>query len=267
MADAGRGGRERGKSDSTDADAVASGVARRPRQAASGAAFGRSRARPAVAGRPPRAAVRQRVAPNNTLQGICTTSGPSHAAWRRAVFDKGTCIARRLGRAEQSTRVRIARDEAWLREPTQTINSLEAEIAALVRSIAPQLLFEPGFGPLTAAGPSARSPAPAASVSDAKLASLRRNRTPPHRSQRTPTATASTAAATARSTRPSTASPSPVPAATPKPSPTSPARPPKARPTAKPSAPSSATFARWIWHLLQPAPPSTEPLSLAQALT
>ncbi len=49
-------------------------------------------------------------------------------------------------------RVRIARDELRrLRELTQTIKALEAEIAGLVAQVAPQLLTEPGFGPLTAA--------------------------------------------------------------------------------------------------------------------
>jgi transposase len=49
-------------------------------------------------------------------------------------------------------RVRIARDELRrLRELTQTIKALEAEIAQLVTQLAPQLLAEPGFGPLTAA--------------------------------------------------------------------------------------------------------------------
>ena len=49
-------------------------------------------------------------------------------------------------------RVRIARDELRrLRELTQAINALEAEIAELVAQVAPQLLAEPGFGPLTAA--------------------------------------------------------------------------------------------------------------------
>jgi transposase len=49
-------------------------------------------------------------------------------------------------------RVRIARDELRrLREPTQAINALEAEIAELAAHVAPQLLTEPGFGRLTAA--------------------------------------------------------------------------------------------------------------------
>ena len=49
-------------------------------------------------------------------------------------------------------RVRIARDELKrLRELTQAISQLEREIACLVEQIAPQLLNEPGFGPLTTA--------------------------------------------------------------------------------------------------------------------
>jgi transposase len=49
-------------------------------------------------------------------------------------------------------RVRIARDELRrVRELSQTIKALETEIAELVARVAPQLLTEPGFGPLTAA--------------------------------------------------------------------------------------------------------------------
>ena len=62
-----------------------------------------------------------------------------------------TRIARRLARAEQTARVRIARDELrHLRELSHTVDTLEAEIAELVAQAAPQLLAEPGFGPLTA---------------------------------------------------------------------------------------------------------------------
>jgi transposase len=44
-----------------------------------------------------------------------------------------------------------ARDELrHLRELSHTIDALEAEIAELVAEVAPQLLAEPGFGPLTA---------------------------------------------------------------------------------------------------------------------
>jgi transposase len=63
----------------------------------------------------------------------------------------GTRISRRLARAEQTVRVRIARDELrHIRELSNTIDALEAEIADLVDQVAPQLLSEPGFGPLTA---------------------------------------------------------------------------------------------------------------------
>ena len=49
-------------------------------------------------------------------------------------------------------RVRIARDELRrLRELTLAANALQTEIADLVAEVAPQLLKEPGFGPLTAA--------------------------------------------------------------------------------------------------------------------
>ena len=49
-------------------------------------------------------------------------------------------------------RVRIARDELRrLRELTLAINGLEREISSLWEQIAPRLLDEPGFGPLTAA--------------------------------------------------------------------------------------------------------------------
>jgi hypothetical protein len=45
-------------------------------------------------------------------------------------------------------RVRIARDELRrLRELTQTIKTLETEIAELVGRLAPQLVAEPGCGP------------------------------------------------------------------------------------------------------------------------
>jgi transposase len=63
-----------------------------------------------------------------------------------------TRVARRLARAEQTARVRIARDELRrLRELTVAADMLEAEIAELVERVAPQLLDEPGFGPLTTA--------------------------------------------------------------------------------------------------------------------
>ena len=83
----------------------------------------------------------------------------------------GPRIARRLARAEQTMRVRIARDELRrLRELTQAINALESEIAELVAQVAPQLLDEPGFGPLTAAKLVGEIAGAGRFASDAKLA-------------------------------------------------------------------------------------------------
>ena len=68
-------------------------------------------------------------------------------------------------------RVRIARDELRrLRELTASIRALEAEIAQLVAQVAPQLLSEPGFGPLTAAKLVGEIAGAQRFASDAKLA-------------------------------------------------------------------------------------------------
>ncbi len=98
--------------------------------------------------------VRQRVAINNTLQWHLHDLWPETQFPGSALFHGkwGPRIARRLARADQTMRVRIARDELRrIRELSQTIKQLEAEIADLVAQIAPHLLCEPGFGPLTAA--------------------------------------------------------------------------------------------------------------------
>jgi transposase len=61
-------------------------------------------------------------------------------------------VARRLKAAEQTARVRIARDEIRrIRDLTRTINQLHDELAVLVAKTAPQLLAEHGLGVLTAA--------------------------------------------------------------------------------------------------------------------
>ena len=63
-----------------------------------------------------------------------------------------TRIAARLSRAEQTARVRIARDELRrVRELTRAINDLHAELGTLVAALAPRLLAERGCGVLTAA--------------------------------------------------------------------------------------------------------------------
>jgi transposase len=98
--------------------------------------------------------VRQRVGLNNTLQWHLHDLWPELELPGSSLFygKWGPRIGRRLARAEQTMRVRIARDELRrLRELTLAVRQLEREIAALVTRIAPQLLDQPGFGPLIAA--------------------------------------------------------------------------------------------------------------------
>src|SRR3954464_7884071 len=98
--------------------------------------------------------VGHRVELNNTLLWHLHDLWPELRLPGGALFSKkwSTRVGRRLARAQQTMRVRIARDELRrLRELTQAINRLEREISELVGQIAPQLLSEPGFGPLTAA--------------------------------------------------------------------------------------------------------------------
>ena len=57
-----------------------------------------------------------------------------------------------------------------MRELSRTIDTLEAEIAGLVDQAAPQLLAEPGFGPLTAAKLIGEIAGVQRFTSDAKLA-------------------------------------------------------------------------------------------------
>jgi transposase len=98
--------------------------------------------------------VRHRVELNSTLQWHLHDLWPELQLPGGALFSKkwSTRIGRRLARAEQTMRVRIARDELRrLRELTVAINQLEREITELIEQIAPQLLDQPGFGPLIAA--------------------------------------------------------------------------------------------------------------------
>ena len=154
MAGERRGGRDRGKSDRIDALAVARAALREGARAAAGRRAGRRRARHPAAGRSPRTA---RPDAHRALQRPALASARPLAradasrAARCCRRSGRRTIARRLARAEQTARVRIARDELrHLRELSHTIDALEAEIAELVAQVAPQLLAEPGFGPLTA---------------------------------------------------------------------------------------------------------------------
>ncbi len=82
-------------------------------------------------------------------------------------------VARKLSRAEQSARVRIARELVRaIRERTRRATELEREISALVKARAPELLELPGCGALSAAKLVAETAGVARFSSDAKLARL-----------------------------------------------------------------------------------------------
>lgn len=95
---------------------------------------------------------------------------PAGALDRTKWLDK---VARRLSRAQQIARVRVARDLVRaIRERIRRERELEAEIADLVAERAPQLLELEGCGPLTAAKLIAETAGAERFASDAKLARL-----------------------------------------------------------------------------------------------
>jgi transposase len=153
MAGERRSGRERGKSDRIDALAVAraalrEGVDRLPVAQLAGVEL---EIRLLVDHR--ERLVRMRTAIYNDLLWHLHDLWPEQTFPGCALLSKkwSSQIRRRLTRADQTARVRIARDElGHLRELSHTINALETEIAELVAQVAPQLLAEPGFGALTA---------------------------------------------------------------------------------------------------------------------
>jgi transposase len=154
MTDARRAGRERGKSDRIDALAVARAALREGLEALPSAQLAGVELDIRLLVDHRERLIRSRVALNNDLLWHLHDLWPELKLPGSALFSKkwSTRIARRLARAEQTARVRIARDELRrLRELTVAANELEAEIADLVDKAAPQLLSEPGFGPLTTA--------------------------------------------------------------------------------------------------------------------
>jgi transposase len=154
ISEARRGGRQRGKSDSIDSISVARAAVREGIDALALAQLDGPELDLRLLVDHRERLVRERVGLNNTLQWHLHDLWPELELPGSALMSKkwSTRIARRLARAEQTMRVRITRDALRrLRELTHTINALEAEIAQLVAQIAPQLLAEPGFGPLTAA--------------------------------------------------------------------------------------------------------------------
>src|SRR3954462_15712792 len=154
MSEARRAGRDRGKSDRIDALAVARAALREGLNGLPSAQLGGVELDIRLLVDHRERLIRSCVALNNGLLWHLHDLWPDLTLPKSALVSKkwSTRIARRLGGAEQTARVRIARDELRrLRELTVAADALEAEIAQLVTRAAPQLLDEPGFGPLTAA--------------------------------------------------------------------------------------------------------------------
>jgi transposase len=98
--------------------------------------------------------VGQRTALINDLRWQCHDLWPEFEIPTRALITARwqERVAGRLARAEQTARVRIARDELRrIRDLTRSIDALQRELAVLVADLAPQLLAEQGCGVLTAA--------------------------------------------------------------------------------------------------------------------
>src|SRR5829696_8936833 len=243
MAGARRSSRERGKSDSIDAFSVAraalkEGIENLPGAHLDGAALD----------------IRLLVDHREDLIAARTADQQRlrwhlHDLWPELEIPVGALdtrkwlgkISGRLARAQQTTRVRVARELVRQITARNTrIRELQAELAALVESYAPQLLAERGCGPLTAAKLIGEIAGADRFATDAKLARTGGpRRYPPPRA--TPAATAWTAAATASSTARCTASRSTRASGTPIPPPTSRASRPRASHARKRCAASSAT--------------------------
>ena len=115
----------------------------------------------------------QRTALINDLRWGLHDLWPEYEIPPRALIHRGwqDRVDGRLKRAEQGTRVRIARDELRrIRELTRAIDALEAELAPLVAELAPSLLAERGCGVLTAAKLIGEIAGVARFATDAKLA-------------------------------------------------------------------------------------------------
>ena len=143
--------RDRGKSDNIDAIAVARAALREGLEALPAAHLDGPELDLRLLVDHRERLIRQRVALNNTLQWHLHDLWPELELPGSSLFYGRWAprVARRLARAQQTMRVRIARDELRrIRELSQTIKALEREIAALVGEVAPQLLTEPGLGAL-----------------------------------------------------------------------------------------------------------------------
>jgi transposase len=154
MADSRRSGRARGKSDQIDALAVARAALREGIESLPTAQLAGVELDLRLLVDHRERLVRQRTALCNDVRWNLHDLWPELSLPGGALFARTwlTKISRRLTRSEQTARVRIARDELRrIKDLSHAVDALESEIAALVSEVAPQLLDEPGCGPLTAA--------------------------------------------------------------------------------------------------------------------
>src|SRR5688572_13317502 len=154
MAGARTSGRERGKSDPIDAVAIASAAIREGLDTLPVAQLAGPELDVRLLVDHRERLVAQRTALINDLRWGLHDLWPEFEIPERALTGPRwqERVAGRLARADQTTRVRIARDELRrIRELTRAINALERELAPLVTALAPRLLAEQGCGVLTAA--------------------------------------------------------------------------------------------------------------------
>ncbi len=154
MAGARKSGRERGKSDPIDAVAIARAATREGLETLPVAQLAGPERDVRLLVDHRERLVGQRTALINDLRWGLHDLWPEYEIAERALI-RGCWqerIGGRLARAEQTTRVRIARDELRrIRELSRAIDALERELAPLVAALAPRLLAERGCGTLTAA--------------------------------------------------------------------------------------------------------------------
>jgi transposase len=154
MAGARRSARERGKSDSIDAFSVARAALREGLETLPGAHLDGRALDIRLLSDHRDDLVASRTEDQQRLRWHLHDLWPEFEIPRGAL-DTGKWlgkVSRRLARAEQTTRVRVARDLVrQIAACTTRIRELESELAQLVSGYAPQLLAERGCGPLTAA--------------------------------------------------------------------------------------------------------------------
>ena len=152
MAEARRAGRERGKSDSVDALAVARAALREPGLPLAQLAGPEREIRLLHDHRADLVAERTRI--QNRLRWHLhdldpALELPARSLDRRVWLDR---IARRLARLEQTTQVRICRELVGrCRQLSRHVDELERELTVLLHQQAPELLELAGCGTLTAA--------------------------------------------------------------------------------------------------------------------